>query len=156
MSKIWNNDNTGTYNRFFFNHRFIQGKINKWIIKMFIYIHGLHWYYIMSDWQSPINYILNTLSRGTRKSSSDFVLVAARAELLISDRESNVSFFDSYTICMKSDYDWSRCISWNTKMNYFIFKPIFTEFSSIIYCSCTYISIMLIWLIIVQSLSFLQ
>jgi hypothetical protein len=56
-------------------------------------------------------YFEHAMKRGTRKSSSDFVLITAGTELLIGDRKSNVSFFNGYTVRMESDYDWSRCIS---------------------------------------------
>lgn len=49
---------------------------------------------------------MNTLEKGTRKSPpSDLVLVAARAELLIGDREADVPFFNGHAVRVESDYD---------------------------------------------------
>lgn len=56
-------------------------------------------------------YTLNTLERGTRKSpSSDLVLVAARAELLIGDRKTDIPFFHRHAVRVETNDDRPRRI----------------------------------------------
>lgn len=49
-------------------------------------------------------------------SSSDLVLVAARAELLVGDRKSDVPFFHRHTVRVESDYNRSGRVRCNAKI----------------------------------------